>query len=184
MLSASVRLCIQSLNAVHLWPVIWQQLLNGQGFGPKLDSGHDCEIRGLLAAVHGRAYSTISASPHRAEQCAYLWSKISKACASSLWQFLHRNTMGIRFCSKGVEVAYLDHASGGVTQEGQVVQHILQHWRLPGWPRVLQGPLTLLHWPAPAVQYQMCKCQWLAVNTGKIPQCINCLVRIAKGSFQ
>ena len=57
-----------------------------------------------------------------------------------------RKALKDKFQGRGA--AYLDHASGGVAQEGQVVQHILQHGRLPGWARVVQGPLTLLHRPA------------------------------------
>lgn len=46
--------------------------------------------------------------------------------------------------------AYLNHASGRVAQEGQVVQHIVQHRRFPSGPRMLQRPLAPLHWTAAA----------------------------------
>ena len=48
--------------------------------------------------------------------------------------------------------ANLDELSWGVAQEGQVVEDIMQHGRPPGGPRMLQGPLTLLYWPATCIR--------------------------------
>ena len=49
-------------------------------------------------------------------------------------------------------IAYLDELSWGVAQEGQVVQGVMQHGGPPGGPRMLQGPLPLLYWPATCIQ--------------------------------
>ena len=48
--------------------------------------------------------------------------------------------------------AYLNELSWGVTQEGQVVKDVMQHGRPPGGPRMLQGPLTPVYWPATCIQ--------------------------------
>ena len=48
--------------------------------------------------------------------------------------------------------AYLNELSWGVAQERQVVEGVMQHGRPPGGPRMLQGPLTLLYWPATCIE--------------------------------